>query len=56
MTEWIIARLRERSTWLGVVSAATALGLRASPEQQQAVISIGLALAGAIAAFTADRR
>jgi hypothetical protein len=55
LTNYIIARAKERSTWLGLVSLATALGLAISPAQQDAVISAGMAAAGLIGTFTRDR-
>lgn len=51
---WIIARLKERSTWLGLVSLASAIGLTLSPELSEAIVSIGLAIGGAIAALWPD--
>lgn len=53
---WIYERLSERSTWLGLVSLGTALGLTLSPDQKDAVIGAGLSLGGLIAAFTSDRK
>ena len=53
--QYIVARAKERSTWLGLVSMATALGLMFSPDQKEAVISAGMAAAGLIAAFTKDK-
>ncbi len=52
---YVVARLRERSTWLGLISLATALGLVLSPAQQDAIIAAGSALAGLIATLTPDR-
>lgn len=52
---FIVSRLRERSTWLGLISLATALGLLLTPEQQETVIAAGMALGGLIGAFTRDR-
>ncbi len=55
VVEFILKRLRERSTWIGLISLATAAGLILSAEQQEAVIVAGSALAGLIAALTPDR-
>ncbi len=54
LLKFIAARIRERSTWLGLVSLAAALGLALSPEQKEAIVSAGMALAGLIAALTKD--
>lgn len=53
---FILARAKERSTWLGVVSIATALGIALSDFQTEAVIAAGMSLAGVIAAFTGDKK
>ncbi|MEZ0226524.1 MAG: hypothetical protein ACAH83_18350 [Alphaproteobacteria bacterium] len=55
LTDYLIARARERSTWLGLVSVATALGLVLGPAQQEAVIAAGMATAGLIGTFTRDK-
>ncbi|MGM0423276.1 MAG: hypothetical protein ACQEQL_09305, partial [Pseudomonadota bacterium] len=52
---YLLSRLRERSSWLGIISVLTAVGVSLSPEQTQAVVSAGVALAGAIAVFTSDQ-
>lgn len=54
--KYVTARASERSTWLGLTSVATALGLLLSSEQTEAVISAGMAVAGMIAAFSGDKR
>lgn len=43
--------LGEASTWRGLVLIATGLGLQIDPDQQEAIVSAGLALAGLIAVF-----
>lgn len=48
-------RFKERSTWLGITALATAVGIKAEPEQFEAVTTLGLALGGIIAAFTKDK-
>lgn len=54
LAQYMLARLRERSTWLGLISLATALGLAVSESQQEAVIAAGSALAGLVATFVPD--
>ena len=51
---YILARLKEASTWRGIVLLLTALGLQVAPEVQEAVISAGVAVAGAIGVFFPD--
>lgn len=56
VVEFVLLRLRERSTWLGLISLATAAGLILSETQQEAVIAAGSAIAGLIAALTPDKK
>ncbi len=53
--DFLLARAKERSTWLGIISLATALGLTLSDVQGEAVVAAGMSLAGVIAVFTADK-
>ncbi len=52
MTEWIADRLKERSTWLGLISLTAAIGVTLQPDQVDAVIAAGMAVGGLVAAFT----
>ena len=52
---FIAERMQERSTWLGLISLATALGMALSPEQKESIVTAGIAIAGAVAAFSKDR-
>ena len=53
--QFIVGRAKERSTWLGLISFATALGLALTADQQEAIIAAGMGAAGFVAAFTADK-
>jgi hypothetical protein len=55
LVDYTIARLKERSTWMGVISAGTALGFMMTTEQQDAVVAAGVAVAGLIAVVTKDK-
>jgi len=55
IVEYLVSRAKERSTWLGLISLATALGLALDAAQQEAVIAAGMAAAGLVAAFTRDK-
>ena len=55
MLDFIKARLKEPSTWRGLIALATALGLKLSPEQATAIITLGVALMGAVGVFTPDK-
>lgn len=52
MTAWIPDRLKERSTWLGLISLAAAVGITLQPDQVDAIIAAGMAVGGLVAAFT----
>ncbi len=48
--------LREPSTYRGLVWLATAAGIALSPEQQQVLITLGAAIAGAMGIFFTDKQ
>jgi len=48
---WIKSRLKEKSTWRGIVAVLTALGVSLSPDQSVAIVTAGVALAGIFEAF-----
>jgi len=54
MLDFILARLKERSTWVGIITVITAAGVTISPERIEAIAGAGTAIVGAILAFTAD--
>ena len=49
--DWIKARLKEPTTWTGVVSLLTLAGVTLSPEQTNAIVTAGVAIGGVILAF-----
>ena len=51
MFAWIIARLKEPSTWRGLTMLAGLVGFTLSPEQWQAISTAVLALLGAVEVF-----
>lgn len=55
MSEYILERLKEASTWRGIVLVLTSFGLQVSPEQSAAIISVGLGIAGAIGALMPNK-
>ena len=54
--EYIMERLKEASTWRGIVALITAFGVALSPEQVEAIVAFGLALIGVIGVFTRDSK
>ncbi len=53
---YMLARLAESSTWRGLVMLATALGVKLDPSQMNAIVALGMAVAGAIAVFVPDKK
>jgi hypothetical protein len=51
---WLLERLKERSTWVGIVGVITAAGVNLSPEKAEAIITVGGAVVSAILVFTKD--
>lgn len=53
---YVVNRAKEASTWRGVVMLLTALGLNISPEMADAIISVGIAVAGAVGVLFPDSK
>ena len=51
---YIAARLREPSTWRGLMLILTAFGVHINPEMQNAITTIGLGAAGSIGVLIPD--
>lgn len=56
LRDYILDRIREPSTWRGAFALLTALGVSLNPDQQSAIISVGLAIIGAIGVFLPDSK
>jgi hypothetical protein len=54
MSEYVKERLKEPSTWRGLILIATAFGVPIAPQMGEAIITIGLALAGGVGVITSD--
>jgi uncharacterized membrane protein len=55
MKDYLLARLKEASTWRGLTALLTAVGVALSPDQVNAIVSAGLALMGVLGVFTKDK-
>ena len=53
---YLVARLREPSTWRGLVLIATAIGAHLTESQVDQVVQVGLFLAGLIGAALPDAK
>lgn len=54
MFSYIFSRLKERSTWLGLIALATACGATIEPLLAEQIIAAGMAIAGLIGVLTKD--
>ena len=53
--EFIITRLSEPSTWRGIIWLITAFGLVLTHDQQESIVTFGMALAGLVGVFTKEK-
>lgn len=56
MLDFVIDRLKERSTWLGITTLLTAVGIGLSPEAIEAIATAGAAVGAAILILTKDKK
>lgn len=56
ITEFLVPRLRERSTYVGLVGILTAFGIAVEPEYLEAALAIGTAISSVILIVTKDNR
>ncbi len=52
---WVINRLREASTWRGLVWLLTVSGVALRPDQVEAIVLAGMAIAGLLGVFLQDK-
>ena len=55
MKAYVLERLKEPSTWRGLILLLTAVGVPVAPALADNIISVGLAVAGLIGAVTPDK-
>lgn len=55
MKTYLLERAKEPSTWRGLFLILTAIGVPVAPEMANAIITVGLGVAGAIGVVTADK-
>ena len=53
--KYIVERLKEASTWRGVIMLLTSVGVGISPELVAPIVSVGTGLAGLVGVFTTDK-
>lgn len=52
---FILARLKESSTWRGLLILATIAGATLNPEQIEAIVAVGIALGGLVEVFREEK-
>jgi alpha-L-fucosidase len=55
LLNWVLNRLSEKSTWVGVVGILSAFGVYVSPDLGEAIAAAGLAITGVIAFVVKDK-
>jgi hypothetical protein len=55
MKDYILARIKEPSSWRGIFLLLTAIGIPVAPELADAIITVGLAIVGAIGVVAPDK-
>ena len=55
MKNYILERAKEPSSWRGLFLLLTAIGIPVAPQLADAIITVGLALAGLVGVATPDR-
>ena len=53
---WLVDRIKEKTTWYGIVALVSAVGVTISPDLKEAIATAGIAIAGVIAAITAENK
>lgn len=53
---YVVNRAKEASTWRGIVMLLTAVGLKITPEMADAIIGVGIAVAGLVGMLLPDSK
>ena len=53
---YVVNRAKEASTWRGVIMLLTAVGLNITPEMADAIIGVGIAVAGLVGMLLPDSK
>ena len=55
MFQYILNRLTERSTWLGLIAFATSCGASIATELTESIITVGVSPAGLVGVVTKEK-
>ena len=53
--DYMIERLKEPSTWRGIILLLTAAGVPVAPALADQIVAVGMAAAGLVGIFSADK-
>lgn len=53
--DWLIARAKERSTWLGLLGLLSVVGITFSPEDAEVIASAAMAIVSAALMLLGDK-
>jgi hypothetical protein len=56
LLKYLLERLKEPSTWRGIVLSLTSLGVVLNEAQAMAIITAGLAITGLIGVFSPEKK
>lgn len=54
--DWLIARLKEKTTWIGIIGVAASFGVTLAPEQIESISVAAVAIVGVVLAFTSEKK
>lgn len=55
MKSYILNRVREPSTWRGIILLLTAIGVPVAPQLAEAIVTAGLGIAGLVGVIAPDK-
>lgn len=50
----LLERLKERSTWVGLITILTSIGINIKPELSEGIVSAGMGIVGLVFVLTRD--
>lgn len=53
--QYLINRLKEKSTWISIIMIVTSLGVKINPGLAETVIPLGMAVAGVVGFFLKEK-
>ena len=56
MKEWLIARVKEKTTWAGIAAVIGSFAIPFAAEWAQVIIAGGTAIAGAVSILTSEQK